>query len=324
MKYPFKLSKTNFIYAVIVAVIIVFINFRIYDFDVYTFGMSLGIIIGTMLMPTLIALLFWFILGRKQNGGTTTFNIVLTLMLFGSINELTQIAKVKQKPIEELQKAVSEYKESAIANPDDTGSSYSELSSTVKNSIEDLIKSSTGEERKVWLALKRFFKKSDSKNKEWNNAYNAFSDPRILDFNRLNNSKEFEFQKQTIQEYINQSNDFKSFIENRLDHLKEQTKNINKENKAYKGFLKGFTKKDSIQKPIFFPYINAHIEYGKKIKQIVELLEKEQGKWSYDNETETLLFKNSKSQFTYEELLNEALSNEEIVNELFDKLVDTI
>lgn len=322
MKHPFKPSKTNVIYASIVAVIIIFLNIRIYGFDAYTFGMSLGSIIGIIIVPTLIALLFWFILGRKEKGGTTTFNIVLTLMLFGSISEFGQIAEDRQKPIDDLQKAVSEYKESTLSNLDSTDSNYNQLSANVKSSIDDLIKSSVGEERKVWLAFKDFFRKSDSTNVEWNNAYNAFADPRILDFNRLNNSKEFEFQKQTIQEYINQSSNFKSFVENRVDYLKEQTNKIDKSNKAYKGFIRGLTKKDSIQKPIFIPYINAHIEYGQGIKKIIELIENEQGKWNYDNETETLIFENSEAQTTYEKILNDAILNEEVVNELSYKLVE--
>lgn len=322
MKYPFKLSKTNIIYASIVAAIVILLKILVYGFDTYVFAMSLGSIIGIILSSTLLALLFWFILGRKEKGGTTTFNLVLTLMLLGSISEFGQILKDRQQPIDNLQKAVSEYKESTLTNPDSIDSNYAELSINVKKSIDDLIKSSVGDERKIWLALKDFFKKSDSTNIEWNNAYNAFADPRILDFNRLNNSKEFKFQKQIIQEYINQSNNIKSFVENRVDHLKEQTKKIDKGNKVYKGFIKGFTKKDSIQKPIFFPYINAHIAYGQEIKQIVELLEEEQGKWNYDSKIETLLFENLEAQTTYEKILNNAISNEEIVNELSDKLVE--
>lgn len=322
MKHPFKPSKSNIIYASIVAAIIIFFNIRIYGFDAYTFGMSIGSIIGVVLITTLLALLFWFILGRKEKGGTTAFNIVLTLMFLGTISEFGQIAKDRQKPIDDLQKAVFEYKESTLANPDSTDSNYNELSANIKSSIDDLIKNSVGEERKVWLALKGFFKKSDSTNKEWNRAYNSFAEPRILDFNRLNNTKEFEFQKQTVQEYINQSKHFKSFVETRVDYLKEKTNRIDKSNKAYIGFIKGLTKKDSIQKPIFIPYINGHIEYGLGIKKIIELLENEQGKWNYDDETDTLIFENSEIQTTYDKILNYAISNEKIVNELSDKLVE--
>lgn len=322
MKYPFKLSKPNIIYASIVGIIIIFLNIKTFGLDGYVFGYSFGSIIGIILLPTLIALLFWFILGKKEKGGTTTFNIVLTLIFLGSIREFGQIAKDKQKLIDHMQKAVSEYKEKALTNPESTGTNYSELSIDIKKSIDDLIKTSIGEEKKVFLTLKDYFKKADSVNVSWNNAYTAFAEPRILDFTQLNKKEEYKFQKNVIQKYINESENLKSFVQNRVAYLKTQTKNIDSNSKSYRGFIKGLTNKDSIQKPIFIPYINAHIEYGQGIKKIIELLENEQGKWSYDNETETLIFENLETQNTYEKILNDAISNEEIVNELSDKLAE--
>lgn len=221
-----------------------------------------------------------------------------------------------------MQKAVSEYKEKALTNPESTGTNYSELSIDIKKSIDDLIKTSIGEEKKVFLTLKDYFKKADSVNVSWNNAYTAFAEPRILDFTQLNEKEEYKFQKNVIQKYINESENLKSFVQNRVAYLKTQTKNIDSNSKSYRGFIKGLTNKDSIQKPIFIPYINAHIEYGQGIKKIIELLENEQGKWSYDNETETLIFENLETQNTYEKILNDAISNEEIVNELSDKLAE--
>ena len=94
MKHPFKLSKSNIIYAAIVAVIVIILNLRIYGFDAYAIGMSFGSIFGIVLIATLLAFLFWFMLGRKEKGGTTTFNIVLTLMLLGSLSEFGQIARI--------------------------------------------------------------------------------------------------------------------------------------------------------------------------------------------------------------------------------------
>ena len=84
--------------------------------------------------------------------------------------------------------------------------------------------------------------------------------------------------------------------------------------------MRGLIKKDSLQKPIFVPYINAHIEYGQGIKEIVELLEKEEGKWNYENDI--LTFENSESQITYEKTLDKAIINEQVVDELSDKLIE--
>tara|TARA_R110000850_G_scaffold277068_1_gene422090 strand:+ start:2397 stop:3365 length:969 start_codon:yes stop_codon:yes gene_type:complete len=322
MKHPFKLSKSNIIYAAIVAVIVIILNLRIYGFDAYAIGMSFGSIFGIVLIATLLAFLFWFMLGRKEKGGTTTFNIVLTLMLLGSLSEFGQIAQDRKKPIDDLQRAISDYKENTLANPDSTDANYAALSQNVNNSIEAMIKNSHGEERKIYVALKGFLVKSDSVNMEWNRAHGAFIQPRILDFTLMNNTTEYEFQKEVIQDYINQSNTYKAFVENRVDNFKEQTRHIDRSSQAYKGFMKGLTKKDSIQKPIFMPYILAHIEYGEDTKRIVEILEKEDGKWRYEDDA--IVFENYSSQVTYEALLDNAIRNEDIINELVDKLVEVM
>lgn len=319
MKYSFKLSKLNIIYASIITVLIILFNIRIYGLDSYIIGIILGSIIGTIIFSTLIALLFWFILGRKEKGGTTTFNIILTLMLFGMIGEFDQIVKVRQQPIKNLKNAISTYKENILKNPESTVTDYSELSTNVKKAIDDLIIVSIGEEKKVYLILKKYFDKSDKINIQWNVAFDAFAEPRILDFSKLNNKKEYEFQKKIVQDYIDKSKKFKKFVQNRIQYLKNQTKHIDKNHKAFNGFMKGFINKDSIQKSIFLPYINAHIEYGENIKQIIKLLEQENGKWKYD--IETVIFQNSKSQVSYEKFINEATDNENIVNELSNKLV---
>ena len=95
---------------------------------------------------------------------------------------------------------------------------------------------------------------------------------------------------------------------------------VDKNNKVFIGFMEGLTNKDSIQKPIFIPYINAHIEYGKGIYEIIELLEQDNGKWKYENGV--MIFQNPENQKYYEELLGKTIHYEEIVNELSDKLVE--
>jgi hypothetical protein len=322
MKHPFKLSKSNIIYAALVCLIIIFFKSKIYGFDGFALAYSLGSFIGVIIISTLFALLFWFILGKKENGGTTTFNLVLTFMLLSSLGQIARLAKEHQKPIANVEKAVSEYKEKTLANPDSTDENYSELSTTIKKSINELLKTSNGEERKLYLALNEYFQKSDSLNVDWNNAYNEFAEPRILDFTRLNKKDEFIFQKKVIQKYIDKSENFKLFMQKRVEYLKNLAKNIDRDNKVYKGFLKGLTKTDSIQTPIFVTYINAHIDYGKAIKGIVELLEKENGKWEYVNES--IKFRNLESQINYEKILDDVIQNEEIINEFSDKLIETM
>ena len=39
----------------------------------------------TGLLSFCVGVLFWFILGRKENGGTLAFNVILSLMFLGSV-----------------------------------------------------------------------------------------------------------------------------------------------------------------------------------------------------------------------------------------------
>jgi len=310
------------IYASMVIAIIMFNNYRVYGIDAYTFGFSFGIAIVVILIPTLFAFLFWFILGRKEKGGTTTFNIVLTLMFLGSITESNRIIKDKQDSLQGIRKSLSDYKKDTVNDPDSLMSNYSKASTGIKKGIDNLINTSIGEEKEYYIFLKNYYKKSDSINTEWNNSHEALMAPNILNFEVLYDKKDYNFQKSVIQNYINKSESLKIFFQSRLKNVRSQTAHLNPNNDVLKKFMKGFIKKDSIQRPIFVPYIDAHIGYGRNLKGIIELLEKENGKWEpYE---ESVNFQNAESQMFYEKYLDTAFKNEEIIGELWDELVEVM
>lgn len=319
-KYPFSLSKANIIYAVIYAVFIIFMNIKIYGFDAFAFGYSFGSILGIIIIPTLLALLFWFALGKKEKGGTTTFNIVLTLMVIGSISEFGNIISDRQKPVDDIEKAVADFKGNSSVNPDSTDIYYRTYSNEINSAMDALLKSSVGEERKVFTELKNYLDKVDSVSIVWSEAHIAFAEPRIMDFTILDNTQEYDFQKKVIQNYIDSSEDYKEFVENRVAYLTSHTKHVNRNSDVYKGFIKGITKKDSLQQPIFIPYIRAHANYGKDMLGIINLLEKENGNWHFDDDE--IIIQNPESQERFDSLVNSALYHEKIVNELSVKLVD--
>ncbi|MEJ6791600.1 MAG: hypothetical protein QNK89_02375 [Lacinutrix sp.] len=100
----------------------------------------------------------------------------------------------------------------------------------------------------------------------------------------------------------------------------DKTKNIDKNNNAYKGFIKGLTTKDAIQTPVFITYIDAHINYGENINGILELLETDNGNWEYDGES--IIFNSLNSENKYNTLFNNAIENEYIINKLTKELVE--
>lgn len=62
-------------------------------------------------IPTLIALLFWFILGKKEKGGNIAFNIMLTIMLISQLSMFGKMLEERQKPVSEIKKEISKYEE---------------------------------------------------------------------------------------------------------------------------------------------------------------------------------------------------------------------
>ncbi len=83
--------------------------------------------------------------------------------------------------------------------------------------------------------------------------------------------------------------------------------------------MKGVYKKDSIQKPIFIPYIDAHIKYGENMRTLVELLERDNGKWLFIDDE--LTFEKTESSNSFNEYILKIGENETMINEYYDKLI---
>jgi len=294
----------------------------LHGFSTYSLGYSFGSLIGTFLLCSFFALLFWFILRKKENAASNAFNIVLTFILLNSFTEIGEIITNKKNAVDELKQSIKEYKTNALTSPDSIDNDFLTLTDNIDNSLNTLIKSSIGDEKRVYLALKSFTEKSAEINNKWNEAYNNFNDPRIFDITLLNNEKEFVFQKEVIYNYIDKSQVFLKFFQNRINYLRGKTANIDPDNPTLIGVLRGVANRDSVQRPIFIPYIEGHINYGKIMIQILNLLEKENPNWKYLDEV--IEFQNPKSQAKYNQLIEEATNYEGIINEMSDKFIELI
>lgn len=319
MKHPFRLSKINIIYVSIIAILTFVINIGIFRLDTaYALGRSLAYFI----IPLLFALLLWYILGRKKYGGTTTFNIVLTIVILGGIGSYFKKAKERQKPLNDIQKALVEFKEDIQRNPNSADSIHFELLADFKKTIDEQIKTSVGDEKRVWLVMKDYFEKLERIEVQWNNSFDAMMASEILDFSLLYNTAEYDSQLQVISDYIEKSTDYKDFVQNSLIHIENKINNLNESNKAAVNFMKGFKEGYSNQQPIFHSYINANIAYGQNLTGIIELLKRENGKWKLENDT--IVFEYKSSQILFEYLLNNAIVNEKMINELSDKFINAM
>jgi len=320
-KHPFKLSKVNWIFGLMVIAISAFIFLRDDGINAYSLGTLFGRILFTGIVPLVVALVVWLIRNRKEYTGTHTFNIVLALLCFGMVKEIGAISNDKTQSVNEINKSASEFKEK-INNEEDAISAFEEHSNNVDEGIAKMIRTSTGNEQKVYQNLQKFTSINSSVMIDWQKAYDSVMEPRILNYSLLNNQKEFDYQIDVLENYIEQSEEYKNYFENRKSLIEDLNKDIPTGNQTLIGIMKGIDNKDSIQKPIFRPFIDSHINYGNNLTEIIKFLNVNSGKWEYQNDE--LIFENSELEKKYSEIIQKIAENENQINKLGEKLIEVM
>ncbi|MDO5978686.1 hypothetical protein [Flavivirga spongiicola] len=320
-KIGFRLSKVNWILALIVIGISALIFLRRDGINGFSLGYLFGSIVTSAIIPLFFAFIVWLIKGKKPYAGTYTFNIVLVLMCFGMIKELGAISKEKTDSVEAITKSVSEYKDK-INNEEDGIDAYQKHMANVDDGISKMIRNSTGNEQEVYRNLQKFTSINSAVMMDWQKSVDSIAQERILDYSLLNNQPEFKYQIGVLKYYKNQSELYKNHFENRKSILADLNKNIPKENLTLKGVMTGINKKDSTQKPIFEPFIKSHIDYSNDLLEIVEFLQDNQGKWEYKNDE--LTFSTVELEEKYSTLINKIAEDENQINELTDKLIEVM
>lgn len=196
MKQEFTLSKSNKIYFGVITVLS-FVLFVVFSGKTsYQIGEFTGRLIFLLLLPSLFAWIVWRLSGRKEKGGSLTFNIVLTLILLGQIGQFGNKLQQSQK-IRELHEQKKEFKKE-ISNADDPAeidTAYNKFSDSVKDGLNRLSETSTGLEKQFYRIMSDFISESQATVQNWSNSYNSVLSPRILDYSLLNSDEEFDHQK---------------------------------------------------------------------------------------------------------------------------------
>ncbi|WOD44244.1 stage II sporulation protein M [Hwangdonia lutea] len=320
-KHSFKLSKVNWIFALIIIGISALFFLRKDGINAFSLGYLAGSIVTAGLIPLIIAFIVWLIRGKKKFAGTYTFNIVLVFMTFGMITEIGEISKEKSEGVEAISNSVSELK-GKINNEEDVVTAFKEHSTNVDDGLSKLIRNSTGNEQEVYINLRKFTRINNAVMIDWQSSYDSVMSPRILDYGVLKNSNEYDYQIGVLENYKSQSIKYKKHFENRISIIADLFKNIPKENQTLKGVMKGITKQDSIQMPIFKPFIKSHLSYSENLIELVDFLEKNKMQWIYENDE--LIFDNTELENKYLEIIDNVAKDEENINILSDKLIDVM
>lgn len=322
LKQNFKLSKSNKIYFLVIAVLSVGFFIIMPEKTPYRTGESAGQLMFFFLIPSLFAWIVWRLSARKKKSGSLAFNVVLTLCLLGQIGRFGNNALQIQK-IREIQMQNKNFKKeiSKIEDPEEFDKAYNKYANSVTDGINNLSEICTGAEKKYYKIISEFVSESRSVVQKWNASYNSVMSPRILDYSLLNSDKEFDYQRNILRLYIEQSKIYNKFFANMVPNLKKRLKSVLEEKNEYaRGTVKRITEKYLLKKPIFGPLMQAHIEYGNNMIKILDILQKNKDMWSYENDG--LLFSINSMLSKYNGLIEVIGKNEATINTLTNKLVD--
>lgn len=322
-KNNYSLSKSNKIFYGFVAVISTTLFFIYSNNSAEQIGQQLGRLFGLLVFPAIFGWIVWRLTGKKKNGGSITFNIILALAVLGQISTTIQNSQ-KSEQINSLQKHSDSLRET-FSNTDDQNEineAYKEYTGNIENSLNELSKQSTGTEKQFYKILEDFVSNSQVVVQDWQQSFMAVNSDRILNYSILNNADEFNHQRGVLNDYINKTKIYNASFNDTIPDLKKQLSVLGKENSLAKGAIKSATEKHQQQKVIFEPLMKTHLEYGSNLIGILNLLEKNQGEWSEDNGQ--LVFNNDTTLAEFNLLIEKATLNENSINSLADQLIKTL
>ena len=322
----YTLSKSNKIYFLIVAVLSIGAFIAMSDPTPYGIGGLIGRLIGLFLIPALIALIVWLLSGRKEKGGSWTINIVLTLVILGQVGQFGNNIQPSQQSqvLSEFGEAQVEFKRdiSNIEDPEEFDDVYKKHVASMKHSLSDLSEMSEGTEKQFYMIMNEYVGEAQLVVQKWQDSFDAAQSPRILDYSLLNSDEEFDYQKNVLNYYTENTKAYGIYYANTVPDLKGRLSVLEEENPFVKGAVEAATEKYLSQKSVFEPLMQAHIEYGNGMIQMLDLLQKNKDMWSYENDE--LLFSDDRLLSQYNELVEVSGSKVETINTLSSKLVDSM
>jgi hypothetical protein len=320
-KFPYRITKTNWVLYLIACCISIL--FRLLTFeDIFEFiGNIIGVGIGYLLFASLFGFLFWFLLGKKENGGSTTFNVLIIIILLGQFGEFSRNLQKRHTDTNELDNALHQYKKELNNDSIPADIAFERFTATVEKNIDYYIEQSSGAQKELYLELKQFIHEAKQEGDDWSAAHSKISADSFFDFSILNNDTEIDNQIQIAEEYIIASNKYKKYFLSRSSKLKHIMTGEKINDEFAKEFLKGIERKARSQNPIFIPYINSNIQYGNKMKEVLLLLKKNKWKLTLDGYIE---FKNSTIEMEFNDLITELTEIENKNIDLYTKLVDVM
>ncbi|WP_445717261.1 hypothetical protein [Flavobacterium sp.] len=320
-RFPYRITKTNWIVYAVACFIAVLMSLKEIHRIPEFIGHAIGLCFAFLLFASFFGLLFWFILGRKQNGGSTTFTVLIILTLLGQINNFAKNSNESTIDTSELKIAITKYKEDLKNDSIKGDVAFQNFTDVLEKNVDLFITQSSGDQKELFIGLKEFITEAKAEGNIWTTAQSKIASESFFDFSILHEQGEVESQIQIARDFAEASKRYKLFIQSRLKKLNQIIKNKDIDDEFSKAIIDVIEQKVKKQNPIFVPYIDNNITYGNKMVIVLEMIKK--NKWSKTPEG-YIEFKDALIDTQFNDIMIELTEIEEKVNDLHGKLIDVI
>jgi|GEM_PF-6606581 len=323
MKSKFKLTKTNWVLFAIASLIPIAQFGWQPEYNSFEVGRLIGELVGFFIFPAIIAWIIWLISGRKENGGTLAFNIVLILIFIG---QLSQFAKSHEKRsvLAELDASRETFTEELTNNIDSENfkekkvKAITKFSNSYSDSMDKMSKTSYGTEKEFYQISSNIMKELNALGEKWHQSISTIEESGVLLCSLLKTDSDFVSQKQIIQNYIDLSRKYFSAFDR--EKMRNRFKSIGVKNRHVRKFMMGFIASHLKQKPIFDKLLEEHIKSGETLMAQLNWLQKNKTKWYCDSDTFVIEDRLAMAEFTNMTSTIEATNN--TINFLSRKMLE--
>jgi len=318
MTPKFTISKFGKIYCGVFLIVYLICFLVISEKTPYQTGKFVGSMFGFLFMPSLFAWVVWKLSKHNEKYSNAVFQLIVTCMIIGFSMELSREGQYQIKYMEFEEKGDSLRNE--IASMDDLGElegAYDRYTEYLLSGIGGLAETSTGFEKKALKILSEFMDGWQNRNREWKDSYNAVLAHRILDYAVLNSDEEFDYQRKILAVYVKETESYRNYYHGILKELKKRLSISGKDDEFARGIMKGATRKYNSQKTVLEPLLQAHIDFGRGMIQLLALLQKHKDQWALENNE--LLIYNDKLVDEYDRVIDALEKNHETIDDLSDR-----
>lgn len=323
----YQLSTSNKVLIGIIALVMIVATAVFSHADPARLGQAFGLLLAMIGVPALFGWIVWRLSGKKQGSGSWTFNIVLTLLVFGQVGQFANHARQSQV-LRDLEQEKTVFKATA-GNTDASDQDHSNTinaakhyQAAVKDGLHTLTETSAGQEKRFFAALEELVAEGQAVSQQWQSALDTVQAPRILDLSLMTNSVELDYQQQTITRYIEQTQRFLAFNQNALTSLKQRVGDTASYSAKTRSVMTGAIDSSQARLAITIPLIQAYLSYGQDMLALVDLLRTQQGKWRYEHEQAR--FENQEAIDRFNEIFAAISADEATINELSKKAASAL